>query len=134
VTPAFPAASDRGAVLTEWAPNCTYARRRSTSGELIGLDYGKQVVSTHDRAAALEFREVAPDRGYAPTQLARVGVCSGRGRYADMLEAIAPAPSAHPHTFVCGPTPFVENVANLLVSLGHEPRSIRAERFGPTGG
>jgi ferredoxin-NADP reductase len=53
---------------------------------------------------------------------------------ADMLEAIAPAPSAHPHTFVCGPTPFVENVANLLVSLGHEPRSIRAERFGPTGG
>jgi ferredoxin-NADP reductase len=52
----------------------------------------------------------------------------------DMLESIAPAPSEHPRTFVCGPTPFVENAANLLVSLGHEPRSIRAERFGPTGG
>ncbi|MEO9173995.1 MAG: hypothetical protein ABI317_00680 [Gaiellales bacterium] len=53
---------------------------------------------------------------------------------ADMLEAVAPAPSARPHTFVCGPTPFVENAANLLVSLGHEARWISAERFGPTGG
>jgi ferredoxin-NADP reductase len=53
---------------------------------------------------------------------------------ADMLASIAPVPTEHPHTFVCGPTPFVEHVANLLVALGHEPRSIRAERFGPTGG
>ena len=29
---------------------------------------------------------------------------------------------------------FVEAVADLLVGLGHEPRSIHAERFGPTGG
>jgi ferredoxin-NADP reductase len=35
---------------------------------------------------------------------------------------------------VCGPTPFVEAVAEALVELGHEPRRIKTERFGPTGG
>jgi ferredoxin-NADP reductase len=53
---------------------------------------------------------------------------------ADMLDAVAPPPAAQPRIFVCGPTPFVEHVANLLVSLGHAPQTIRAERFGPTGG
>jgi ferredoxin-NADP reductase len=53
---------------------------------------------------------------------------------AEMLSSIAPTPAEHPHIFVCGPTAFVEHVADLLVDLGHEPRSIRAERFGPTGG
>jgi ferredoxin-NADP reductase len=37
-------------------------------------------------------------------------------------------------TFVCGPTPFVESVAEALVELGHEPSRIKTERFGPTGG
>ena len=36
--------------------------------------------------------------------------------------------------FVCGPTPFVEAVAGALVALGHDPRRIKTERFGPTGG
>jgi ferredoxin-NADP reductase len=35
--------------------------------------------------------------------------------------------------YVCGPTGFVEAVANTLVDLGHDPGSIRTERFGPTG-
>jgi ferredoxin-NADP reductase len=53
---------------------------------------------------------------------------------AEMLAAIAPPPAARPRAFVCGPTAFVERVADLLVGLGHPPTSIRAERFGPTGG
>jgi ferredoxin-NADP reductase len=53
---------------------------------------------------------------------------------ADKLAAIAPAPADAPRIFVCGPTAFVESVADLLVGLGHPPASIRAERFGPTGG
>jgi ferredoxin-NADP reductase len=53
---------------------------------------------------------------------------------ADMLSDTAPAPSAAPRVFVCGPTAFVERAADLLVALGHTPRAIRAERFGPTGG
>ena len=43
-------------------------------------------------------------------------------------------PGQHPAVFVCGPTPFVEAVANLLVNAGHDPRNIKTERFGPTGG
>jgi ferredoxin-NADP reductase len=37
-------------------------------------------------------------------------------------------------TFVCGPTPFVEAVAEALVELGHDASRIKTERFGPTGG
>ena len=51
-----------------------------------------------------------------------------------MLRAVAPAPCGEPRIFVCGPTPFVEAVADLLVGLSYEPASIHAERFGPTGG
>jgi ferredoxin-NADP reductase len=53
---------------------------------------------------------------------------------ADMLAEVGPGPAARPHVFVCGPTPFVEAVAEALVSLGHEPQRIKTERFGPTGG
>jgi ferredoxin-NADP reductase len=52
---------------------------------------------------------------------------------AAMLTELGPPPSEHPHTFICGPTAFVELVAGLLVDLGHAPASIRTERFGPTG-
>jgi ferredoxin-NADP reductase len=31
---------------------------------------------------------------------------------------------------VCGPTPFVETVADLLTAAGHDPARIRTERFG----
>jgi ferredoxin-NADP reductase len=38
-----------------------------------------------------------------------------------------------PLAFVCGPTPFVEAVANALVALDYPPARIKTERFGPTG-
>ena len=44
------------------------------------------------------------------------------------------APDGLALTLVCGPTPFVEAVAEALVELGHEPSQIKTERFGPTGG
>jgi ferredoxin-NADP reductase len=53
---------------------------------------------------------------------------------AEMLAALGPGPEARPRAFVCGPTPFVEHVATLLVESGHDPETIHAERFGPTGG
>jgi ferredoxin-NADP reductase len=52
---------------------------------------------------------------------------------ADMLAAVGPAAAATPHVFVCGPTPFVESVADALVGLGHTADAIHTERFGPTG-
>ena len=35
-----------------------------------------------------------------------------------------------PAIYVCGPTGFVEHVADTLTALGHDARSIRTERFG----
>ncbi|MFC6081187.1 ferredoxin reductase [Sphaerisporangium aureirubrum] len=43
-------------------------------------------------------------------------------------------PERMPLCFVCGPTGFVEAVADLLVDQGHPADRIRTERFGPTGG
>ena len=53
---------------------------------------------------------------------------------AEMLAEVGPRPAELPRIFVCGPTPFVEAVAEALVQLGHEPQTIKTERFGPTGG
>ena len=50
-----------------------------------------------------------------------------------MLADVVWPPNERPLIYVCGPTPFTESVATLLVELGHEPARIRTERFGPTG-
>lgn len=51
-----------------------------------------------------------------------------------MLEETICEPGAEPNIFVCGPTPFVESVADSLQNLGHATERIKTERFGPTGG
>ncbi|RKN33925.1 FAD-binding oxidoreductase [Micromonospora musae] len=53
---------------------------------------------------------------------------------ADALARVVWPRDADSVAFVCGPTGFVETVADLLVGVGHDPANIRAERFGPTGG
>jgi ferredoxin-NADP reductase len=53
---------------------------------------------------------------------------------AELLAEVGPAPGERPRVYICGPTPFVEGVATALVQLGHDPRQIKTERFGPTGG
>jgi ferredoxin-NADP reductase len=56
-----------------------------------------------------------------------------RGRIdRDLLAEAAWPPAKRPLVYLCGPTGFVEAVADALVSLGHEPSRIRAERLGPT--
>ncbi len=42
-------------------------------------------------------------------------------------------PAAQPLIYICGPSTFVEVMAEALVEQGHEPGRIRTERFGPTG-
>jgi ferredoxin-NADP reductase len=61
---------------------------------------------------------------------------SGYRRRVDraMLAEVAWPATDAPRCYVCGPTGFVETVATALVDLGHDPGSIRTERFGPTGG
>jgi ferredoxin-NADP reductase len=54
---------------------------------------------------------------------------------AEMLDIVGPASDATgARAFVCGPTPFVESVADLLVARGLATDAIHTERFGPTGG
>ena len=39
-------------------------------------------------------------------------------------------PDRNPRVYVCGATPFVEQVLSWLRELGHEVDDVRAERFG----
>ena len=50
-----------------------------------------------------------------------------------MLEEVAWPATDRPRVYVCGPTPFVESVAESLVALGHDPGLVKTERFGATG-
>jgi ferredoxin-NADP reductase len=51
----------------------------------------------------------------------------------EILREVAYASGEGP-AFVCGPTRFVETVADGLVAVGYAPERVRTERFGPTGG
>ncbi|WP_327019805.1 FAD-binding oxidoreductase [Agromyces sp. Root1464] len=50
----------------------------------------------------------------------------------EALEAAVVPAAERPRVFVCGSTGFVERVADWLVDLGHDARSIRTERYGGT--
>lgn len=83
-----------------------------------------------ERMAALPEVEVV----YTFTQTAPTPWNGFRRRIdRSMLEAVSWPAAAAPRAFVCGPTPFVEFVATMLVDLGHEPSRVKTERFGPTG-
>jgi ferredoxin-NADP reductase len=57
-----------------------------------------------------------------------------RGRIdRELLDELAWPAEQRPLSYVCGPTGFVETVAQALVDAGHDPGRIRTERFGPTG-
>jgi ferredoxin-NADP reductase len=69
------------------------------------------------------FTREAPD-GW-PGSPRRLGV-------AEVNSAGWPA-ALEPVCYVCGPTGFVETVADALVALGHPAGRVRTERFGPSG-
>jgi len=71
----------------------------------------------------------------AYTRMAPPGSPRPAGRIdASLLIAAGWPPDRRPAVFVCGPTGFVEAAANLLVDIGHDPRRVKTERFGSTGG
>jgi ferredoxin-NADP reductase len=49
-----------------------------------------------------------------------------------LAEACFP-PEQNPNIFVCGSTPLVEDASRFLVELGHDPLTVKTERFGPSG-
>jgi len=98
-----------------------YSVRRPTSVFYVG-DLKKLATSDDVDLTFVYTRE-------APAGEPRVGRID-----ADILRKAAFQPEDEPTTYVCGPTPFVETVADLLVAAGHDPARVRTERFGPTGG
>ncbi|MBD8024190.1 FAD-binding oxidoreductase [Microbacterium gallinarum] len=82
-----------------------------------------------------ELEESAHDGGvavtWAFTREAPAGWTGRVGRLDDeaIRAAVWPTDDA-PTVFVCGPTGFVEHVADALVRLGHPPARVKTERFG----
>lgn len=48
----------------------------------------------------------------------------------ELLAELTLPPDERPAVYVCGPTGFVEAVANALVAAGHDPAAVKTERFG----
>lgn len=73
------------------------------------------------------------DVEYVYTRRAPAGWAGAPGRVtrARIDEAVWPAAS-DPLIYVCGPTAFVETVADWLTASGHRSSAIRTERFGGT--
>jgi ferredoxin-NADP reductase len=89
--------------------------------------YRKELLAASGRDA-LEVK-IALTRGWPD------GWGGHRGRITpELLDQTSWPPEDHPRAYICGPTGFVEAVAEALVSAGHNPIRIRTERFGPSGG
>jgi ferredoxin-NADP reductase len=69
------------------------------------------------------------------TREAPVGATRPPGRItaADLATPPTWPPGVPPRAYVCGPTGFVEHTIGLLLELGFTNKTIRAERFGPSG-
>jgi ferredoxin-NADP reductase len=110
------------------------ARRAAGSSAPFRLVYS--VRSPADRFYAPELDAPRPgDAGvevsYVYTRAVPPGWPTRPGRLAAAtLRSAGWSPERQPACFVCGPTGFVEAVANTLVDLGHDPSRIKTERFG----
>ncbi|MET0135640.1 MAG: ferredoxin reductase [Kibdelosporangium sp.] len=120
-------------------PLMAMIRARSRAGGQPGFKLVYSVRAPADQYYAEELaRRAEQDEGLDVSVLytrspAGNGRPAGRIGPADIAAATWP-PAAGPRTYVCGPTGFVEAVAKLLLDRGHDPATIRTERFGPTGG
>ncbi|MGN6681612.1 MAG: hypothetical protein ACTHKL_27915 [Streptosporangiaceae bacterium] len=76
---------------------------------------------------------------YALTRQQPPGWTGHRGRVDGALLADIAWPKSSPGddepvAYVCGPTAFVESIAEDLTKLGYPPRRVKTERFGGAGG
>ena len=119
-------------------PLMAMIRERAAAGSQAPF---KLIYSVRDPGAVLYAGELAQreragdglEVRYVYTRTAPPGSTEPPGRIsAATLASAGWPPEDSPAVFVCGPTGFVEAVADALVALGHEPTRIRTERFGPT--
>jgi ferredoxin-NADP reductase len=111
------------------------ARRRARSGTPFRLIYSVRTPADIYYADELRRAEPGLDVSYIYTRTTPDGWPRPPGRLtAADLNAGASAGASDGDCFVCGPTGFVEAAADLLVARGHDPRRVKTERFGPSGG
>ncbi|WP_211368198.1 FAD-binding oxidoreductase [Microbacterium rhizomatis] len=81
-----------------------------------------------------EFSALPPSSvevDYVYTRRAPAGWAGVTGRVTrDRLDEVVWPAASDPLVYVCGPTAFVETVADWLTAAGHRGSSIRTERFG----
>jgi ferredoxin-NADP reductase len=120
-------------------PLMAMLRHRQTAGSrvpvrLLYSTRGPDEVIYADELRRLSQAEDGPEVIFTYTRHQPANWTGYRRRIdRQMLGEVAQPLGAAPLTYVCGPTLFVEAVANGLLDLGIPPNRIRTERFGPTG-
>jgi ferredoxin-NADP reductase len=112
-------------------------RHRANSGAVVPARLLYSVRSWPDVIYRGELEQCAGSVSvtYALTRQAPPGWTGHRGRVdATLLADVAWPIGREPVAYVCGPTSFVETIAEGLVSLGYPPRLVKTERFGGAGG
>jgi ferredoxin-NADP reductase len=95
---------------------------------------GPETALYRDELAKRSHAMAGLDVTWLYTRTAPAGSPIPAGRInATVLASSGWPPGRNPAVFVCGPTGFVETAADLLVAAGHDPASIKTERFGPSG-
>jgi len=117
-------------------PLMSIIRTRDTIKSEVPVRLIYSVRSPADAIYASELAERSGDSAltvtYLYTRSAPPGGRAGRIN-AGLIAELAWSPDDKPGIFACGPSGFVEAAASLLVDAGHDPATVKTERFGPTG-
>jgi ferredoxin-NADP reductase len=109
-------------------------RRRTGSDVPVRVLYSARTIEDVIYRAELDEPADGVEVVYTLTREQPAG-WTGHARRVDeaLLKEVAWSADEAPLAFVCGPTSFVETVADGLVSLGYAPARVKTERFGATG-
>ncbi|WP_238006213.1 ferredoxin reductase [Dactylosporangium sp. AC04546] len=110
-------------------PLMAMIRSRAEHGVKTPFRLLYSVRTPEDVIYADELRRRARDDRGLDVQYVYTRVRGSRVGLADVNTHAWPA-DFKPNVFVCGPTGFVETVADIMVALGHDARGVKTERYG----
>jgi ferredoxin-NADP reductase len=110
-------------------------RQHTGSEVMVRLLYSVRMLADVIYRAELDSYRDGVSVSYTLTRGQPSGWTGHTGRVdADLLSSAAWPAGQDAIAFVCGPTNFVETVADALTGLGYPPGRVKTERFGGTGG